>query len=63
MLVNVYGEDDSALLPAVYLLGIELIFRGGDTYRVTVYRDGYRVGDTCEKRDSREWVKWLRSLR
>lgn len=63
MLVNVYGEDDSALLPAVYLLGIELIFIEGGTYRVTVYKDGYKVGDTCEKRSSREWVKWLRSLR
>lgn len=62
MLVDVYGEYDAALLPAVYLLGIELMFRGGDTYRVTVYRGGYQIGETCEKRDSREWVKWLRSL-
>lgn len=62
MLVNVYGEYDVALLPAVYLLGIELVFRGGGAYRVTVYRGGYQIGETCEKRDSREWVKWLRGL-
>lgn len=63
MLVDVYGEPDTALCPAIYLLGIELIFRGGDTYRVVVYKDGYKIGDTCERRDSREWVEWLRGLR
>lgn len=62
MLINVYGEYDSTLWPAADLLGAELFFRGGDTYRVVVYQGGYQIGDTCKKRDSREWVEWIRSL-
>ena len=62
MLINVYGENDVTLWPAADLVGAELCFRGGDTYRVTVYRGGYQIGETCEKRYFREWVKWLRSL-
>lgn len=62
MQINVYGGPDDALWPAADLLGAELFFRGGDTYRVTVYRGGYQIGDTCERRDSYEWLEWLRSL-
>ena len=62
MLINVYGEHDTALWPAADLLGAELFFRGGDTYRVTVYQGGYQIGDTYNKRDSRGWLEWLRSL-
>lgn len=62
MLIDVYGEDDTALWVAADIVGAQLFFRRGDTYRVVVYQSGYQIGDTCEKRDSREWVKWLRSL-
>nr|DAV65856.1 MAG TPA: hypothetical protein [Caudoviricetes sp.] len=62
MLINVYGEKDTTLWAAADLVGAQLVFRGGDTYRVVVYRDGYQVGDTCEKRGSREWFDWIVGL-
>lgn len=62
MLINVYGERDTTLWTAADVLGAQLIFRGGDTYRVSVYRNGYQIGDTCEKRNCHEWFEWLRKL-
>ena len=62
MQINVYGEHDTSLWAAADLSGAELFFRGGGTYRVTVYQDGHLIGDTRKKRNSREWLEWLRSL-
>ena len=62
MLINVYGETESSLWSAADIVGANLFFRGEDGYRVTVYVDGYKVGETREHRSSREWVKWLRDL-
>ena len=63
MIVNVYGKHDTTLWAAADLVGAELFFRGGKDYVVTVYQNGYLIGKTCEGRDSREWVKWFRSLK
>lgn len=52
-----------ALWAAADVVGAELVFRGGSEYVVTVYVGGYKIGETCEHRNSREWVNWLRSLR
>lgn len=62
MQINVHGEYDTSLWAAADLLGAELIFRGGEDYKVTVLQHGYLVGETRVKRDSREWYGWLRSL-
>lgn len=63
MIVNVCGEYDTTLWAAADLVGAELFFRGGEDYEVTVYQNGYLIGKTCEKRNSREWVKWFRNLK
>jgi len=62
MLINAYGGLESSLWPAADIVGANLCFRGENEYRVTVYVDGYKVGETREHRSSREWVRWLRSL-
>lgn len=62
MLINAYGEKESTLWPAAGIVGASLCFRGESEYRVTVYVDGYKVGETREHKSSREWVRWLRSL-
>lgn len=62
MLINAYGDAENALWVAADIIGANLFFRGENKYRVTVYVDGYKVGETHEHRDSREWVRWLRSL-
>lgn len=43
MLINVHGGNPS--------------FRGEETYRVTVYVDGHKVGETHRHRSSREWAR------
>lgn len=62
MIINVHGEYDTTLWAAADLVGAELFFRGGGDYEVTVHRNGYLIGRTREKRNSREWVKWLKGL-
>lgn len=62
MIINVYSSHDSELQAAARLVGANLLFRGENTYRVTVYADGYKVGETREHMSFREWVNWLRSL-
>lgn len=62
MLINAYGDQESSLWAAADIVGADLVFRGGETYRVTVYVAGYIVGETREHMNSREWVNWLRSL-
>ena len=63
MLINSYSEIDTELWTAADLVGAELFFRNSEKYRVTVHQNGHLIGATREKRNSREWVKWLRSLR
>lgn len=63
MLINVYGGKDNTVRITADLVGVQLVFRGKDTYRVTVYTSGYKVGETRERRSFREWVNWFRSLR
>lgn len=62
MLINAYGGVEDALWTAADLVGADLVFRGESEYRVTAYVGGYKVGETREHKDSREWVRWLRSL-
>lgn len=62
MLINAYGEKESPLWLAASIVGANLCFRGENEYRVTVYVDGYKVGETREHKSSREWVRWLKSL-
>ena len=62
MLINVYGGNDDAVRIAADIAGANLFFRWEETYRVTVYVDGYKVGETRKHMTSREWVNWLRSL-
>lgn len=62
MLINVYGSKETSLWLAADIVDANLFFRGEETYRVTVYVDGYKVGETRRHRSSREWVRWLRSL-
>ena len=57
MLINAYGGVEDALWTAADLVGADLIFRGEENYRVTVYAGGYRVGETCRHMSSREWVR------
>lgn len=62
MLINAYGGVEGALQTAADLVGADSVFRGEETYRVTVYVGGYNVGETRRHMSSREWVRWLRSL-
>lgn len=62
MLINSYSEVDTELWIAADLVGASLIFRNSGAYKVTVHRDGYLIGETHERRNSREWVEWLRGL-
>lgn len=62
MLINAYGDAGNALWAAADIVGANLFFRGENEYRVTVYVDGCKVGETRKHRSSREWVRWLRSL-
>ena len=63
MLINAYGDHETSLHVAASIIGADLVFRGGETYRVTVYVGGYNVGETREHKSSREWVRWLRNFR
>ena len=63
MFVTVYGSEEGSLWTAADVVGADLSFRRGDEYRVVVYVDGYEVGETRKHRSSRDWVRWLRSLR
>lgn len=62
MLINAHGDHELSLWSAADIVGADLYFRGGDTYLVTVYVGGYKVGETRKHRSSREWVEWIRSL-
>jgi len=62
MLINAYGGVEDALWAAAELVGADLVFRGEESYRVTVYVGGYKMGETCQHMSSREWVRWLRCL-
>ena len=62
MLINFYGEFDAELWVAANLVGASLIFRNSGPYGVTVHQDGYLIGTTHKRQNSREWVEWLRGL-
>lgn len=47
MLTNAYGGVEDALWTVAGLVGADLVFRGEESYRVTVYVGGYKVGETC----------------
>lgn len=63
MLINSYSGVDSELWIAADLVGARLIFRDSGAYKVTVHQNGYLIGETCKRRNSHEWVEWLRGLR
>ena len=63
MLIKSYSEVDNELWIAADLIGASLIFCSSETYKVAVYQYGYSIGETCRRRNSREWVEWLRSLK
>lgn len=63
MIINVYGKVPSGLWAASYTEGANLLFSGGETYRVTVYAGGHKVVETYQHRSVREWVKCLNGLR
>lgn len=54
MLINAYGGVEDALWVAADLVGADLVFRGEENYRVTVYVGGYKVGETCRHMSSWE---------
>ena len=56
MLIDSYGEADAELRAAA---GASLIFINSGVYRVTVHQDGYLIGTTHKRRNSREWLRGL----
>lgn len=62
MLINSCSEVDTELWIAADLVGASLIFRKSGAYKVTVHRRGFLIGETRKRRNSREWVEWLRGL-
>lgn len=62
MLINAHGSREDSLWTAADVVGADLVFRGGNEYKVVVHVGGYVVGETREHRSSGEWVVWLRSL-
>lgn len=62
MLICSYSDVDAGLWTAADLVGASLIFINSETYKVTVHRNGYLIGEMRERQNSYEWVKWLRSL-
>lgn len=62
MLIDSYSEVDTELWIAADLVGASLIFRNSRTCRVTVHRNGYLIGETCERRNSHEWAELLKGL-
>lgn len=47
MFIDAYGGVEDALWTAADLVGADLVFSGEESYRVTVYVGGYKVGEIC----------------
>lgn len=62
MLIKSYSEVDAEIWTAADLVGASLWFYDSEPYKVAVYQDGYLIGETSKRRNSREWVEWLRGL-
>lgn len=47
MPINAYWGVEDALWAAADLVGADLAFSGEESYGVTVFVGGYKVGETC----------------